>query len=252
MAKYNIRPGKIWNTDESGCPTVLPPPNVIATKGLKQVQQTVSAERGVNTTIVGFISDTGISCPPVYIFPRKNFLSAMTERGPPGSLGLAPPSGWINGVTFLLSLQHFKNFVGCSVDNPVLLLLDNHSSHMDYKVVCFSKSNGIHMLTFPPHCSHRLQPLDVSVFGPFKAALRNSFQDWLNLHPGKRISIHEAAELTRGPYLKAFKPENIISGLKKTGISPVNRELIFRTRHFSRHSSPIDQLVSYCHKYLLS
>ena len=64
MAKYNIRPGKIWNTDESGCPTVLPPPNVIATKGFKQVQQTVSAERGVNTTIVGFISDTGISCRP--------------------------------------------------------------------------------------------------------------------------------------------------------------------------------------------
>ena len=66
----------------------------------------------------------------------------MTERGPPGSLGLAPPSGWINGVTFLLSLQHFKNFVGCSVDNPVLLLLDNHSSHMDYKVVCFSTQMG--------------------------------------------------------------------------------------------------------------
>ncbi|XP_057380308.1 uncharacterized protein LOC130702711 [Daphnia carinata] len=223
MTKYRIRPGRIWNTDETGIPTVLSPPNVVATKELKQVQQTVSAERGVTTTIVGFICDAGTHCPPVYVFPRKNFLSSMSSHGSPGCLGIAHPSGWINADTFLMALQHFKKFVDCSVDNPILLLLDNHSSHMDYKVICFAKESGIHMLTFPPHCSHRLQPLDIAVFGPFKSALRNRFQDWLNLNPGKRISIHDVAELTRDPYLLSFTPENIISGFKNSGISPFNR-----------------------------
>jgi hypothetical protein len=49
-----------------------------------------------------------------------------------------------------------------------------------------------------------LQPLDISIYGPFKAALRNSFSEWLNLHPGQRISIYEVAELTRVPYLEKF------------------------------------------------
>lgn len=173
VTKHNIQPGRIWNTDESEIPTVLPPPNVVATKGLKQVQQTVSAERGVNTTIVGFISDSCINCPSVFIFKRKNFLQSMSRHGPPGCFGLAHPSGWINCDIFLLALKHFKKFVGCSVESPVLLLLDNHSSHLDYDVISFAKQSGIrknteYVGTFLPHCSHRLQTLDISVFGPFK------------------------------------------------------------------------------------
>lgn len=225
LTKFNIQPGRIWNADETGIPTVLAPPNVVSTKGLKQVQQTVSAERGVNTTMIAFVSSSGSHCPPVYIFPRKNFLLSMSRDGPTGCLGLAHPTGWVNCETFLLAIQHFKKYVGCSTDQPVLLLLDNHSSHLDYKVIEFAKSNGIHLLTFPPHCSHRLQPLDVSVFGPFKSALKTSFNDWLQLNPGKRITIHDVARLSRLPYTQAFTPSNITAGFAKSGISPFNRNI---------------------------
>ncbi|KZS22067.1 Uncharacterized protein APZ42_010963 [Daphnia magna] len=243
VTKHNIRSGRVWNTDETGVPAVMPAPNVIATKGLKQVQQTVSNERGVNTTMVAFISDDGTHIPLVYIFPRKNFLSSMSCHRPPGCLALAHPSGWINGDTFLTSLQYFKKFADCSVSNPVLFFLDNHSSHLDYKVICFAKENGIHMPTFPPHCFHRLQPLYITVFGPSKSALRNSFQDWLNVNPGKRISIHEVAELTRNPYLLSFTPENIISGFKNSGISLLI-ETFFLHRSICRHLSLIARLAA--------
>ena len=59
------------------------------------------------------------------------------------------------------------------------------------------------MLTFPPHCSHKLQPLNVSVFGPFKSHCKTSFNDWLQSNPGGRISIHDIAELTKIPFIKA-------------------------------------------------
>ena len=189
MAKYNFPPSRIWNTDETGIPTVLAPPKVVAVRGLKQVQQTVSHERGVNTTMIAFVSAGGTQIPPVYIFPRVKFVKRMTDRGPPGCLGLAHPSGWVNKDTFLRSLQHFVEFTMCSTTNPHLLLLDNHSSHLDPAVVKYAKENGIVMLTFPPHCSHKLQPLDVSVFSSFKGALQTTFDDWLTSHSGSRISF---------------------------------------------------------------
>ncbi|KZR99216.1 Uncharacterized protein APZ42_005006, partial [Daphnia magna] len=102
---------------------------------------------------------------------------------------------------------------------------DNHSSHLDFSVIKFAKENGIHLLTFPPHCSHRLQPLDITVFGPFKSALKQAFNDWMLQHPGKRITIHDVAELSRLPYLASFTPANIIAGFKNSGISPFNRDI---------------------------
>lgn len=78
-------------------------------------------------------------------------------------------------------------------------------------------------LTFPPHTTHRLQPLDVSVLSSFKSSLKTSFNEWLQLHPGQRISIHEIAELATVPYLNAYTPRNITSGFQKPGILPFNR-----------------------------
>ncbi|KZS19716.1 Uncharacterized protein APZ42_013767 [Daphnia magna] len=207
LAKYNFLPHQVWNVDEMGISTVLKPPNVIGTKGLKQVQQTVSHERPVNTTMLVFICASGTQNPPIFVFPRVKFIPKMTSSGPPGCLGLAHPSGWVNGETFFKALQHFVKFAAPSKSNLHLLLLDNHSSHLDPAVISFAKENGIVMLSFPPHCSHRLQPLDVGVFRPFK------------------ISIHEIAELTRDPYLQKITPSNICSGIAKAGIHPFNRNI---------------------------
>jgi hypothetical protein len=93
--------------------------------------------------------------------------------------------------------------------------MDNHQSHIDYKVVKFAKDNGIVLLTFPPHCSHALQPLDVTVFGPFKAGLKHSHNYWIQSHPGSRISIKEIASLCR---------------IENTGVHP-NRSVIPETRY---------------------
>ena len=176
--------------------------------------------------MLAFISAIGTQCPPVFILPRVKFQPAMTRHGPPGCLGLAHPSGWINAHIFLESLNHFAKFTNASLTNRGLLLLDNHSSHLDFHVVQFCKANGITLLTFPPHCSYRIQPLDVSVFGPFKAAMKQScFNSWHQLNPGKRISIHEVAELSRGPYLQTFTPHNIVAGFKKAGVHPFNRDI---------------------------
>ena len=133
-------------------------------------------------------------------------------------------------ANFFKSLQHFHSFVKSSKEIPVLLTLDNHTSHLDYQAVTFAKEHGIILLTFPPHCSHALQPCDVTVFGPFKRACGKIQNDWLHLHPGEIISIKHIAELSTGPFQEAVTPKNIIAGFNATEIFPFNRFAIDPSR----------------------
>lgn len=181
--------------------------------------------------MLAFICASGSFAPPVYIFPRKKVTPAMYEDGPAGCIGLAHESGWMTGFNFLKALQHFQSFVKCSKEHPVLMTLDNHSSHLDYQAVSFAKENGIVLLTFPPHCSHALQPLDVSVFGPYKSAFARRQTTWIHANAGKRISIKEVALLSSGPFVSTFTPANILSGFLATGVFPFNRNVINDARY---------------------
>ncbi len=154
----------------------------------------------------------------------------MFKNGPPGCIGLAHESGWMTGTNFFKSLQYYHSFVKSSKEKPVLLTLDNHTSHLDYQAVTFAKEHGIILLTFPPHCSHALQPCDVTVFGPFKRACGKIQNDWLHLHPGEIISIKHIAELSTGPFQEAVTPKNIIAGFNATEIFPFNRFAIDPSR----------------------
>ena len=143
---------------------------------------------------------------------------------PPGTDGSAYPSGWMTIENFLLFLKHFVKHVKPTTDHPVLLLLDNHESHLAIQALDYAKDNGITMLSFPPHFSHRLQPLDISVFGPLKKKLSQAQSNWLRSNPGKPISIYEIASILCDPWKEALTMTNICSGFQKAGIFPFNNE----------------------------
>ncbi|KAG8226082.1 hypothetical protein J437_LFUL006389 [Ladona fulva] len=44
----------------------------------------------------------------------------------------------------------------------VLLLMDNHATHTTLEAVDFCRAHNIFLLGFPPHTSHKQQPLDDS------------------------------------------------------------------------------------------
>ena len=129
----------------------------------------------------------------------------------------------MNEVLFLEYLKHFINHVRCSHTNKVLLILDNHNSHITLQAIDLAKENGIVMLTIPPHTSHRLQPLDRSVFGPFKTAFNRAMDGWLRSNPGRRVTIYEIPHLVNEAHMAAMTPANAISGFRNTGIYPYNR-----------------------------
>ena len=214
----------MWDTllDETGVSTVQKPRQVFAQAGTKQVGRITSGERGENVTMCACVNATGNALPPAFVFPRVHFKAHMLKGAPTGSLGLSCSSGWMNSDVFPEVLKHFIGHMAVSKQNPGLLILDNHSSHIGLEVINVAPKNGLTILTFPPHCSHKMQPLDVCVFGRFKR-FYNKFADaWMTSHPGQSITIYDVAELAGAAFNKAFCMENIISAFKSTGIFPFN------------------------------
>lgn len=233
----------IYNLDETGVLTVVQAPNVVAKLGARQVGQAVSGERGSMITMCMIINALGNTVPPVFIFPRARFHDSMLFGAPTGSLGLAnsSKSGYMIGPLFLEVLKHIKKHTRCSVDNKILLVMDNHESHCTLDAVLFAKDNGIVLVTFPPHCSHRLQPLDVGVLGPFKSKLRVAQNDWMVSNPGKTISIHNLAGLANTAYAASFTSKNITAAFQKTGIWPFSR-LVFTDEDFEPSSVTVNSI----------
>lgn len=232
LVRFQFSLQDIWNIDETGVTTVQKPSKVVATKGMKQVGSITSAERGNLVTMTGAISATGSDVPPFFIFPRVNFKPHFLNGGPRGCGGSANASGWMREDDFVLFLKHFVRHVRCSPKKPVLIILDNHESHTSIACLNYCKAEGIVLLSIPPHTSHKLQPLDRTVYGPFKKYFNSASDGWIKSHPGQTMTIYDIPGVVNEAYKLAFTRENILSGFRTTGIAPLNRE-IFTDEDFS-------------------
>ena len=109
--------------------------------------------------------------------------------------------------------------------------MDNHKTHVSLNIINFARENGVVVLTFPPHCSHRLQPLDVSLYGPFKTYFYSAQSNFMTSNAGKTITTYDLSSMASQAFNKAFTKANILSRFKKTGISPFKDEM-FDDRNF--------------------
>ena len=81
-------------------------------------------------------------------------------------------------------------------EDPVLLVLDGHATHTkNLEMVDLARVNGVVILCLHPHCSHRLQPLDVSFMKPLSTFYTQEVEKWLRHNPGKVVTIYQVAEL---------------------------------------------------------
>lgn len=222
LEEHKFPPERMYNVDETGISTVQNPPKVFAATGKKQVGTIAGAERGIHVTVVCCTNPIGSYIPPTFIFPRKNWKQELLEGAPTGSLGLPQESGWMTSELFLAWLKHFKKYSNPSLESPVLLIMDGHVSHKSYGALKYAKENGIVLLCLPAHCSHRMQPLDVSFFAPLKAYLNQELTKKIRQNEGRAISQLQIAGIFRPAYEKAATVANAVSGFKNTGLWPVD------------------------------
>ncbi|GLV46268.1 hypothetical protein CBL_12345 [Carabus blaptoides fortunei] len=226
LSNTNIGPENIWIVDESGFSIVLSKPlKIIATKGRKQVGAVTSAEWGQRFSIVCCMSAIGSYIPPAFIFPRKNMKIQLLDNAPVESVEFGQEKGWMTSEIFLKWLKHFIKYSKATPDNKILLLLEGHCSHKSLEVIEYAKNNGIVVFCFPPHCTHRVQPLDESFYGPLTSYYNSALTNWMKAHPGRTVSYYQVGSIFKEAYLKAATLSNAEKGFSSTGIYPFNKDV---------------------------
>ena len=224
VEQHSFMPARIFNLDESGLSTVMKPCKVVCERG-RPVASQVSRERGSHMTFVGIVNAAGQGFPPVFIVARKKLNADFLRGTTAGCTFLVQPNGWMDHERFVETLQHLHKVSYSSVENKILLIMDNAECHMSIHAVEYAIQHGIVIVTLPPHTTAKLQPLDVSVFAPFKTVLRSIQDDFKLSNPHVPITEHMLPEMACKAWDKVCNVTNITNGFRATGIYPINRNI---------------------------
>lgn len=227
IRKLNItQPGQISNADETGYEASVAA-RVLAAKGLPCAQAQTGNSK-TSYSVVETVSADGHIFPPYTIYKSKYLYSNWLVGGPPGACYNRSENGWQDRETFL---AYFKKFLEWIADRPKphLLVLDGHSSHIQYEVARLALENNVHILVLPSHTTSKLQPLDVAVFGPTKKVWLRVKREHQTMSAGQPITKEVFPSLMKKLRENGgFPSRNIVSGFSETGLWPVNRQVVLR------------------------
>src|SRR5450432_1619573 len=106
-----------------------------------------------------------------------------------------------------------------------LLIVDGHSSHVNMAFLKLADRMRIIIGIMPPHSTHRIQPLDIGMFGPLSIAYTNQLNQLQHSSLGlvsmtKRLFY----PLFRDSWKEAFTTDRIQHAFEKAGIWPLDSE----------------------------
>jgi hypothetical protein len=188
-------------------------------------------------TLIATICANGSSLPPALIYKavsgdlQDSWLQDYDRQGH-ACWFASSPNGWISdelGLSWLQSLFH-KQTLDKARRDWRLLIIDGHGSHCTLSFLEWCQSNRILVAVFPSHSTHRLQPLNVSLFRPLASYYSQS------LDARSRLSQCLASVTKRdffknfySAFDKAFTEANIRSGWPKNGIEPFDPDQVLKT-----------------------
>jgi hypothetical protein len=220
LLKYDLlnKPGCLWNVDETGITLDFPPPKIISGKDDKPF--IVSSPKQATTTVIAAGSALGETIPPYVIYKGQRLMSELTTGCLPQTKFAMSKNGWSTAENFL---DFFRNhFLVHVKERPCLLLYDGHLTHITQDVINTARQENVHMFVLPPHTSHQLQPLDVGVFGPFKAALATAAHKIIHSEVGRQVLRSDLPSLIASAYKSSMTVPNLQAAFRKTGIVPFN------------------------------
>ena len=123
-------------------------------------------------TAIECISANGGSLLPKIIWPATTHRSNWTTFSTPGWHYTCSESGYTDSKISLEWLKRIFNpqTKGQANQKPWVLICDDFGTHETLEILEFCFENDIILCRLPSHTSYKLQPCDVGVFAPLKAA----------------------------------------------------------------------------------
>ena len=242
LEEYELqdKPQFIYNLDETVIQSENTPPDLVTPRKNKLQAITLPRSTAFTTTMIACVNGVGKSIPPYFVFKGKHSDPKLMNGASLGAKGVMSDSGWSTSRIFRYYLEyHFLPHVRKASDKkqPILLIYDGHPSHVSSHINEWANSNNVILFVLPAYTSHFLQPLDVSVFGPFKKYYYSECAAYMKSNIGQTITRYEVCEMACKAYLKAMTPENIISGFKKTQIYPCSTVAVKKERIYLRQKA---------------
>jgi hypothetical protein len=172
--QHKYTPERIYNMDESGFAVGESQSSRALVNIREDSSWKVVPGRQQWITAIDCISAGGSALPPLLIFKAKHTNTGwIPAHAPPDWRFSTSNSGWTSDShTYEWLITVFEPLTR-PADPSLhrLLVMDGHGSHITANVIAHCMKHAIDLLILPPHTSHMLQPLDVSVSAPLKRAL---------------------------------------------------------------------------------
>ena len=121
--------------------------------------------------------------------------------------------------------DYVKLFISCEMsgkEDPVCFIFNQYDSELSIPAIIVTKQNDISLITLPPHTSHKLWPLDCTIFGPYGTYGNYCVNDWILSNPDKPATIYSVAVIIGKSVGKAFVKHNVEKRFHMTGIYTLN------------------------------
>ena len=230
--QHGYAPDHIYNMDESGFAVGDSQSSRALVNIREKSSWKVISGRQEWITAIECISASGRAVPPLVIFKAKHINTAWIPTcALPDWRFSTSNSGWTSDSHAYELLTTIFEPSTRPADPTLrrLLIMDGHGSHITASVIAYCMEHTIDLLILPPHTSHVLQPLDVSVFSPLKRALAAETDKASHLDSG-RIRRVEWTEMYIRARETALTSSNILSGWRATGLQPLSPIVVLDKR----------------------
>ena len=222
------KPRQIYNCDETFLPLDYTRERAVTLKGAKAVYKQATGTKE-HITVLCCASAAGLPHPPMIIYSKCFPGGQYRFEGPDDALYAKSESGWIDSKLFLSWFN--KIFLKYAVNQrPIMLLVDGHKSHMTIDIIDLCRSKGVILFCLPPHTTHALQPLDVSVFKALKDSSAKTVRALSFKKPNFVVTKREFVKVLKVPFERALSIPNIKAGFTKCGIYPLNPNAVSKEK----------------------
>ena len=247
--QHNLTADNIYNWDEKGfiLGQATATQRIINREALESGRITRASQDGSREfiSLLACISASGTALPPALIYKGDTSLqNTWLKDWECKDLAhfAVSPNGWSSnalGLHWLQSVFHRYTYETVGRGRR-LLLIDSHSSHVNLRFIDTCDRLRILLLILPPHATHRLQPLDVSLFAPLARLYTNNLNDYTANSLGLvSLSKRSFWRLFWPAWQNAFTLANITSAFAKTGIWPLNPSIVLSKITIQPTEAPI-------------